>query len=1041
MGDEPAIPLLALYEIVKGPQMTIKGLSRILGITDRHASRVSSELASSGQVLKERTGKETVLRPATDDPVVRSLQAIASSGWEGDPSPILSVPSNLRLISGLASGSDTIDVLIGSIGCSRSSLYRMLDAMDRAAPGLVVRTGKRRVTLSLGQSHALSGPLSELSRVLYPVLAPEQASFATVLNMSSVRNRILVHLLEFPTPSNGYSAPFEVTQKGISQYLDILQGTSRVANHRRKEKVYHLTLQGVEEARSILERMGTTLVRVIDLQGVEDELPLGRVHRMLDISVRQVDVLNRLSEGTPLALNRLKASLEARRERDFISGMQSMPLSRYFYGREREKAAFTEWINGDGGLLVVKGGPGQGKTSFVSRMLAERTPGWLSFSYTLSEWSTPRGFLNHLAIRLKEANMPHLRGVVDHRRDLTGEEVSLVLERSLEGLRAVLVVDDVHKLGPRMAPLLDRTIKASGGSLKVIMCGRGLPDGIDASGAVTIDIEGLDMPSACTLLTEKGAPCSDLERIYSLTKGNPLALELIGGLDTRSYNDLATLIDSEIVPNLSSRDLEVLGFVSVLRYPFHPDVLRHLFHPGEDGSAGRSVIATEWERKRLSDRMEDLSRRSFLTYSGDSYRLHDLFRDLLYRTMDKSERERYHLLASRYYLSLENDPARVEALYHLACAFRFSEAIDHLGRFGPGLTKRGYASDLGDVLSRIDPLMLNDVGRIEYHFHLAEVLHLKGDWDGAISNYNRSLSLCDIGGRPDLKARSKLMLARLHMTRGASEEALSEFEEAISLARGHSQFILESSGVRQLGSILYLRGEEEKARSCYARAMEIAQASRSKECLAHAHFLGSLLSQHRRDHDRSEFEMMAALRIYDELGDSIQKLKVINNLAWLYSIMERWDQALKLTEELITLARSVGDFQNIGFGLLNSADILIRQGGYDEAERRLRAAYRHFVVLDDRRLICSTDLTFAVLYKARCDVEKARVHFLKAIEGFTQGGFINQLPELYCEFGEMESACGDRTRARSLFMEGLEYARRMNDTSWAEKLEARAKGT
>ena len=48
MSETSVIPLQALFEIVREPGISIKGLSRKMGITDRHASRISTDLAAQG---------------------------------------------------------------------------------------------------------------------------------------------------------------------------------------------------------------------------------------------------------------------------------------------------------------------------------------------------------------------------------------------------------------------------------------------------------------------------------------------------------------------------------------------------------------------------------------------------------------------------------------------------------------------------------------------------------------------------------------------------------------------------------------------------------------------------------------------------------------------------------------------------------------------------------------------------------------------------------------------------------------------------------
>jgi hypothetical protein len=332
-------------------------------------------------------------------------------------------------------------------------------------------------------------------------------------------------------------------------------------------------------------------------------------------------------------------------------------------GRERERDEFLVWLRQGSSRLAVWGGPGVGKTTFISEMAGLVPAEYQVFQYTLNEWSTPREFLNHLAIFLGE---DRLKGIVENRQDISPAEAHHVLERSLDGSKVLFMIDDCQRMEPRMESLLEGLSRIP--NAKVVLSGREIGH-IECP--VSIEIGGLDRESACLLLAGKGSPMPDMERVLSMTGGNPLALELVTGLDTRSYTDLSSLIDNEVIPNLSQRDQEVLSFLSVLRYPFKPEVLGSLY--GIDGSS-----MTEWERKRYSDRLDEMVKRSFLTYSGESYRMHDLLRDLFYRVMGDEDRTGKHRLASNYYITLENDPARIEVLYHFVNAGMFKEAMETL---------------------------------------------------------------------------------------------------------------------------------------------------------------------------------------------------------------------------------------------------------------------------------------------------------------------------------------------------------------------------
>lgn len=981
----------------------------------------------------------------SDDPLIVNLGSLMGSLDASAMIAILDRSNALLTLSALGCGSWTIDALIKFIDCSRSSVYRTIEFIERVLPGAMIRDGRRSSLLRLNHELEYMDPLMKLAKSVHPLEGIDGMEDMLLKEITTVRSRLVLHLFRYPDPGDRYNAPVELTQRFITRTLrtsqplisrelkdlmdnGLIEKTRlRVPGSKKRENSYRLTEKGWNEGERLMEKAKRSMVDLIDMDGVQVRVALTEVPNMSRVCIDLNDVLYHAGYMRPLVLDRIMKEAEALREMDFIKGISGTSVPEDLFGRKREEEEYLKWLEGKEGTLLVIGPPGIGKTAFISQMLKGTRSDHIVFSHALNEWSSPGSFMKHLSIFLKEDGIRHCFTDPSPKGSMSLREQEIMFERMITGTKVLICLDDSHKIAPVMKGFLLKVLSLSGENSKVVLVGRERPKDLPISNSCRVlKLGGLDLGSAMSLLQRSGGPVGDLERIHEITGGNPLAIKLIASMHTRDYDDLGSLIEREMMPNISARDMELLNFLSVLRYPFPPVVMN--YHYIDDGV--RPLFSLERSRKR----MEDLRSRSILTHSGNLYRMHDIIRNHFLKIMDHETRCRANRAASKYYLELENDPARIEALHQLLSSGDTEGAMTQIVELGMPLIKRGYADELRDVLSLMDPAEMPLKLSLEYHHILGEVQHVMGDWESAMKSFRKALEVCEEIGETGMKTRSKIMLARLLMLRGRSSEAIEMFRRTLDLSRANGQFMHESFAVRQLGSIYYLMGDNENARTCHERSLEIARITRSKECLANAYFLGSLLKRLDGDNEGCEMEIKAAMAIYDELGDTIQKLKLINNLGWLYSLQERWEESLELMEEVLEMATSCSDLENIGYGLLNSADILIRLKRYDEAKGRLEKAERLFHRLEDMRLISSTEFTFAQLYTATSEWDDAAERFDRSIEGYEKLGILNQLPELYFYYGNMELGRGDRERAKELYVLGLKYARRIKDSSWLEKI-------
>ena len=1036
--------LLALMEIIDDEKLSVKSLAERMECTDRHSSRIAVNLEKAGLIRKRRSGKEVHLYPDDDSPLIPMIRrAISQDKGKELLMEIFGDHGNItRLLSLLSGTGGTVDEILNSLDLSRSTFYRTIKKIESCNTDILETSGGREKKYMLNKENRIVDELAKIGRYLHPGLEMKREKSYKMTRLVTLRSRIIVQLGHHLGVRDRYTMPFTISQEGLAQTLWttqpiiskelqrlkkdglIFDKRSHIINQKRKKKTYHLTDRGAREYGRLMDSLKKSEIELVDFDGISTTKPITEIPGMLNIPVTVVEVLNYLTEEGSVHLTRFNNKLESHRESQFISRLHRLPQVKHFFGRERERGEFERFLHEeDEHLMLLMGEPGIGKTTFLSRMCKEQRGIYQSFYYDLNEWSTTWSIFSNLAYFLEGYNRPQLRSYMENRGEIKNDELSMVLERVLEGIGIIIIFDDFQKADRRITELFSYlSRKKNLGDVKIVLSGR-RGENFDpfSSTSCIMEMGGLDSGSCSRLMKE----------VFNSTQGNPLAVELIGASRRLNPVDLHGLIKNDILPGIPTLEKRLLDYMSVYRYPVRLDTMTDFIRRIPEYRSMTEDILNQKARQIVDDLMD----RSILTYSGKAYRIHDMIKEILSGRISEEERKRYNSIAADHYLEMQNDPARIEALHHLSLGGDPERAMEILKRFGSSLTKRGYCEDLREIMSRIKEGELENVMGITYHHILGEVHFVLGNWKESQIHHSRSIDLCLETGKKRLVTRSKLKLAMLDDLQGKQKKAIETYEEVLDLSSKYDQFILRSYALRHLGTIMYIRGDVDRAEDYYSSAMELARETRSRECLANAYFIGSFLCQLKKDLGKCETQMKAGLRIYSEMGNNSQKLKLMNNLAWLYSLKEDWDRALGLLEEMIALSRSIGDFLNKGFGLLNSADIMIRKGRYDEAESRLNKAYHHFTVLDEHRMIHSTEHTFAMLYKKKGDVQKARDYFEKALSGYEKGEIINQLPELLFEYADMEEKRDDPEKSVVLLKRGLLYARRMKDRMWIERFE------
>lgn len=857
--------------------------------------------------------------------------------------------------------------------------------------------------------------------------------------------KIMLHLIEYPKDKliTTYSPevrdlkeilPVAISQNGIAESLEmewnhiprnirklidrgfLEEYTAHVEGMGRRRKVYFLTEKGILFALELRETIKNKTIMLIDEKGMSKEEKISNVNLYLKSKARLIDIVTQVSPDGILRLKELERRVEGSRlkakPKKWIEFIETCPVPKRFYGRERELGRLRAFSNSkEEKVMVIKGMAGIGKTLLTAKFIQEVKGRENLYWYQFHQWDSLRKVLSPLSEFLYMLGRERLRSYLASITNVQLRELYDVLESDLNGLRAILVFDDVHKVERDVKDLFTlivgivRVIE----NLKLIFTTRyAVPfySRVDVNIKKVVremEIEGLDKKSAVSLLTARRIPIRDAEQIYKQTKGHPLALELITSKDDFGRpSDINKFIQEEIFSRLTEREKRLLMFASVYRYP----VLSNAFHIDEDFDHD------------ILDRLVEKSLIREIPFEG--YDVHDIIREFVQARLMPQQRKLYHREAADYYKD-SAIPNLIERMYHLIKAEEYGTVVELAVESAQELITSGYADELKQRLEEItqDVIPLEDW--IKVLVMKGDVSYALGEQRDAIIYYQDSINL---NAKDDyFKAHAFKNIGYIKSHEGNWNVALENFNESLRILKRLKEREGMADVYRGIGKIHWGRHELDKAEECYRKSERYAKATKNDLDLARAYIEFGNLYRSKGEHDNSLKYYNKGLEIFEKIGDLYGIAAALNNLGGIYYLKENWDRAIECFEGCIRSAVKSGNIRLRAMGLLNLGGVLTKVGDYDKAIECYENALSIFSRLEEKPRIAAVHIDYGTLLAKRKEWKKAKEHFETSIKILKELSIPEYMARAFYHYGMMLKDKGESKDAKRLFKRVLEIQR------------------
>ncbi|MEE8331208.1 MAG: BTAD domain-containing putative transcriptional regulator [Acidimicrobiia bacterium] len=555
---------------------------------------------------------------------------------------------------------------------------------------------------------------------------------------------------------------------------------------------------------------------------------------------------------------------------------------------------------------------------------------------------------------LVPAMPPHvpLSGAAADARLLDGVAEAL---RALCGEGGVLFIDDVQWADAASLKVLGymvRRLPESGPSILVTsrtealradhplheMLHTARRNGASAS----LSLARLDRDEVAELVTAASphaAAQPDLDILFEETEGVPFfvveyldAFRLDGEIDSgRLPVSVRDLLSSKLA-GLTEMGRQVAATASVVGRAFDLDLVREV--------SGRSP-------EEVVEAVEELCQRGVLgAPSGDSSSFdfaHDKLKEVVYEDTNPARRRLLHRRVASALVGVTRSGTAApsaEVARHYQLAGDDAEAAAHYLEAG----RRAFAMHANTQAKEylLTALALGHTEEGSIHREIGDIELLAGDYQAALSSYERAAAMSSPDARPDVERR----LGALHHRTGQFDSARAYFQTARdSLVAGErtaaasmtsADWALTEIKVGNLGRARFLAEE----------AMELALLSEDSGALAQGHNTLGILATEEGDYPGAAHHLEQGLAMADEVGGGAIRVAALNNLARATARIGDLDRGRALAEAALEESVAIGDRHREAALHNNLADLLHATGDVDESMKHLKKALQGFAEIE-----------------------------------------------------------------------------------------------
>lgn len=257
----------------------------------------------------------------------------------------------------------------------------------------------------------------------------------------------------------------------------------------------------------------------------------------------------------------------------------------------------------------------------------------------------------------------------------------------------------------------------------------------------------------------------------------------------------------------------------------------------------------------------------------------------------------------------------------------------------------GQQGDLATALQSFDQAgsiyqaLGNLEGRAEVLFQRGTLFNKRNELPEARVQLEQALTLAKASDNKSQTIKILLQLCSVAVDAGETARSTEYAQEAIELAQKNGMENLSTRGLVDLGQSFLVRGKQAEAEKYLEQALTLAERSKAKRNQARARVALASLRQQQNRPDEAVQYLEPALAFYQQGGYRSEAFSCLALLARANLRKGDYTAADKSQEELLRLARELGDQSLLALAHAERGSALAREEKFTEALDHLNQAY------------------------------------------------------------------------------------------------------
>lgn len=868
----------------------------------------------------------------------------------------------------------------------------------------------------------------------------------------SSENKILLHLKRYVKVEPAKKVPKEIIQVGIANTLGSPRGSvsralgnliakgfveeklCRVEASKRRMNAYFLTWEGRSQVEELEEKLAVELIEMRSPDGSVNEVTIAEAVELSNDMVTISELLRivELNGFYDPAVHKpgditaqgaaggagakaeydsvIRISPTERVKKEALQFMKIPPV-RSFFGRKNELGLLSEHLK-DHPVLIVKGMAGIGKTTLVAKLMLGQDPARKVFWFRFQEWDTSKGILQAVAeFFAANGRSSLLNELTGQGTELDMFRLSRILVQEFHSIKAIMVFDDFHRSSESVKQLFTALIEQldPASTVHILFITRAhvpIYDQRDVSIknlVMELELPGLDKDSAREMLGDAEISASAFEKLYNLTRGHPLALELVKQTGhVTDIGDMMKFINEQVFQKLKKDERSLLLSISIHRRP-------------------APIPAFLVEDEADFDTVDELINRTILVEAEPTrYEIHDLIKEFFKSRLIAKNRIRYHKHAADYYSSSEaGDLDILEAVYHYINAGEQDMAAELMITKAPALISHGHLDEAMNILTKFDSRVSTE--------YLARLYTLKGDilstwgeWDNVFEYYWQCyfISMLEKVNQPKWQLLGSY--GYIGWKPSEIEVAVSNLNSSLDVLKqsGDEDGVLEIEN--SLAWLNWMTGSYKDSEDIYKKIQKKMEGQKDIQGIAkiliklgNVYWADSKLDQSLKAYDKG-------LEQFSSISDDNGIARTNSLLALVYLELGDQPRADEHLEQCIQISEQRQFKKGLAYGLLHKAQQLMLQAKNDDALSVLGRAKEVFRVLNDSLGLGYLAAVEGYIYKLSNQYNDAVERFettLSHLRGFLMPYYKSRM---YTELSKLYKLTGDSEKAEQAQLQAIE---------------------